>query len=471
MRPAMSKVLTWWFALLLLVACAPPLASSPERALPAPEIYRRVSPAVAFIETPAATGSGAVLAERYVVTNAHVVWPFTQARVVFADGAEFADAPVANWDLLADLAVIGPLDLDVAPLPMVNGERLPIGSDIYLIGYPGESDLYPQPAITRGILARTREWRPASLTYFQGDITIIGGQSGGVMVDGHSAVIGVSGFSFDVGFALAASITDLAERVEALLAEEARMGEGPPAPSGELDISGTLPGLWSTRAYLIDAEPGETITLTAESENDLAMFVSDLSGYTVEEVDGTTSGEETLAVTVDYNAPFFLVLYQLDPGAAAFSLAATHPLIPFPDREDGRALAAGEEVLASLDHAADVDDFLIDLRAEQVIEVFVDSMLIDPQVELSCLGCAEVFRSFDDDSGGGLFGVNARLIYRAPETATYLLRVSPFQGGEVNVGGYFLAVDEAPAGAVPAPYESEIEDDGSLPARERGKIG
>lgn len=73
------------------------------------DVFARVAPAVAFIETPTGTGSGVLIEDGYVVTNAHVVWPFQTVRVVFPDGSEFLDAPVLNWDLMADLAIIGPL--------------------------------------------------------------------------------------------------------------------------------------------------------------------------------------------------------------------------------------------------------------------------------------------------------------------------------------------------------------------------
>ena len=88
----------------------------------------------------------------YVVTNAHVVWPYAQVRVVFPDGSEFPNAPVHNWDLLGDLAVIGPLETAIEPAKLGDGETLGIGSDVYLIGYPGEVDQFPKPTLTRGLI-------------------------------------------------------------------------------------------------------------------------------------------------------------------------------------------------------------------------------------------------------------------------------------------------------------------------------
>ena len=97
---------------------APPPTPTPT---PAPvaftpaQIFTRVSPSVAFIQTPVGSGSGVLIQDGYVVTNAHVVWPFQEVRIVFSDGTEYLDTPVANWDLMGDLAVVGTNRYDHCP--------------------------------------------------------------------------------------------------------------------------------------------------------------------------------------------------------------------------------------------------------------------------------------------------------------------------------------------------------------------
>ena len=118
------------------------------------QIFAAISPSVAFIDLPDSSGSGFLIDGGYLVTNAHVVWPYTSARVVFPDGSEHKDVPVVNWDLLADLAVLGPVETRLPPLALADGEGLPIGSDVYLIGYPGEVEKHPQPTVTRGVISR-----------------------------------------------------------------------------------------------------------------------------------------------------------------------------------------------------------------------------------------------------------------------------------------------------------------------------
>ena len=114
------------------------------------EVFAKVAPSVAFVEVNDGSGSGFLVDGGYLITNAHVVWPHDKARVVFPDGSEHEDVPVRNWDLLADLAVLGPLDTKQPPLTLADGENLPIGSEIYLIGYPGEVEDLPEPTLTRG---------------------------------------------------------------------------------------------------------------------------------------------------------------------------------------------------------------------------------------------------------------------------------------------------------------------------------
>ena len=73
-----------------------PMPTPTPTPLTAADIFSRISPSVAFIETPAWSGSGVLVEGGYVVTNAHVVWPFQEVRVVFPDGSEYLNSPVLN---------------------------------------------------------------------------------------------------------------------------------------------------------------------------------------------------------------------------------------------------------------------------------------------------------------------------------------------------------------------------------------
>ena len=71
--------------------------------------------------------------------------------------------------------------------PFDTSNRLAIGADLFVIGYPGEEEAFPQPTISRGILSRYRLWPDQGATYLQTDASIDGVQSRGVLaaiVDG-----------------------------------------------------------------------------------------------------------------------------------------------------------------------------------------------------------------------------------------------------------------------------------------------
>ena len=198
----------------------------------------------------------------YVVTNAHVVWPFDAARIVFPDGSEFHGVRVKGWDLLADFAVLGPIDTPTDTLSLVDGESLPIGTDMFLIEYPGEVEEFPQPTLARGMLSRIREWESIGITYLQTDARVIGGQSGGAVVSNMGEVIGISGLAFTEGdFGLVASSADISPRVRRIITGGDPSGLGDrriPLEGGDLSHRVVLRNFWAQSAYVVN-EPSGTV--------------------------------------------------------------------------------------------------------------------------------------------------------------------------------------------------------------------
>src|SRR5215472_7112264 len=80
-------------------------------------------------------GSGIVLGERRVLTNAHNVRG-DQVMVTFADGRA-AEGTVAGHDIDADLAVID-VDTGGAPaLPWTDGTSASLGMPVFALSNPG----------------------------------------------------------------------------------------------------------------------------------------------------------------------------------------------------------------------------------------------------------------------------------------------------------------------------------------------
>lgn len=77
-------------------------------------------------------------------------------------------------------------------------------------------------------------------------------------------------------------------------------------------------------------------------------------------------------------------------------------------------------------------------------------MNLDTYLTVDFLGAAEDQVVVDDDSGEGIFGLNAKLIYRAPHSGRFRIVVNDAGGSLGGTGGYLLRVTEAPLGAIPA---------------------
>ncbi len=387
----------------------------------------------------------------YVLTNAHVVWPFEAVRIVFPNGEEYLETEVANVDLMADLAVLGPIETELEPQSLTDGESLVIGSNVYLIGYPGEFESFPQPTITQGLISRLREWEALDITYFQSDASIAGGQSGGALVSERGEIIGVSGFFFtEADFALVASAIDIKARAEGLVAGEDVSGLGTwrlPTDKPGLNAENVLiDNYWDTAAFIIN-EPGQTeLAIQVDSEIDISLLVTSIYGDEIIFANETAEGEESGEATLFLNAPHFVQIEKYTFASELIRIDSSHPLIPYSENRDQKLVQVGDTVQSMIDYPGDFDRFPIFLDAGEVINLQLESILIDPLVSIVP---DRNFRDeeylFDDDSGGGLFGLDAEFTYEAPESGRYNILVWDALGEQY--GGYTLTVSETYEGA------------------------
>lgn len=148
-------------------------------------------------------GSGFVVADDLVVTNAHVVAGEDETQVQLANGS-VEDATVVAYDPVRDLAVLRVNGLDLAPLPLRDADVGDIGG---VFGHPGGgpleisafqvgdeitavgTDVYDRQDSRRQVLVLASELRP--------------GDSGAALIDAAGNVIGVA-------FAVAPDKTDVA---------------------------------------------------------------------------------------------------------------------------------------------------------------------------------------------------------------------------------------------------------------------
>lgn len=66
--------------------------------------------------------------------------------------------------------------------------------------------------------------------------------------------------------------------------------------------------------------------------------------------------------------------------------------------------------------------------------------MIDPFLVIDFPGSSKAQVVEDDDSGGGVLGLNASIVYKAPITGRYLVIV--YDATPSKTGGYFLSVAE-----------------------------
>jgi putative serine protease PepD len=188
------------------------------------EIYKAISPGVAFISTTSYTqdfwgdvqegkgnGSGSVIDyEGHILTNYHVVEDAKKLTVNFG-GDKVYPATVVGGDPDTDLAVIKidpPPGLTVVPLG--DSDKLSVGQKVLAIGNPFGLDRTLTTGVISGLQRpiRARNNRPIDAA-IQTDASINPGNSGGPLLDKFGRMIGINsqilspaGGSVGVGFAI-----------------------------------------------------------------------------------------------------------------------------------------------------------------------------------------------------------------------------------------------------------------------------
>ena len=195
------------------------------------EVYKAVSPGVAFISTTSVgqdfwgdqvegkgEGSGSVIDnEGHILTNYHVVEDARKVTVSFG-GDKVYPATVVGKDPDTDLAVLKidpPAGLPVVPLG--DSDKLSVGQKVLAIGNPFGLDRTLTTGVISGLQRpiRARNNHPIDAA-IQTDASINPGNSGGPLLDKYGRMIGINsqilspggegGGSVGVGFAIPVNI-------------------------------------------------------------------------------------------------------------------------------------------------------------------------------------------------------------------------------------------------------------------------
>lgn len=194
-----------------------------------PEVVAEVAPSVVAVLTQSGEGSGVIWDEDgTIVTNAHVVGSVDEVVVAFADGKR-APAEVVATDEVVDIAVLR-AERDGLP-PATFSEDLPVVGELAIaVGNP----LGFENTVTAGIISGVRRAIPGSgvqtqslVDLIQTDAPISPGNSGGALVNGAGAVVGINvayippqARAVSIGFAIPAAtvvevVTELLDDGEA----------------------------------------------------------------------------------------------------------------------------------------------------------------------------------------------------------------------------------------------------------------
>ncbi len=204
----------------------PTSTATPTQVTPA-ELAVRVSSSIVFVETAARRGNGVLIEGGFVVTNAEVVWPFEEVRIVLPDGSEFLEVPVKGFDFISDLAVIGPIDSPTLGVELADSEFPEEGSDVFVIGYPGEPEDFGQPLVESRAARGTSDFEGIGITFLHTRaISLTYGESaslysGWALVSELGEVVGVLGRRPEgTPFEVSASTADILPRVRQIIAGE-----------------------------------------------------------------------------------------------------------------------------------------------------------------------------------------------------------------------------------------------------------
>jgi len=147
-------------------------------------------------------GSGIVLGEGRVLTNAHNVRG-DQVAVTFA-GGRTAEGSVAGHDIDGDLAVIAVDTGGVPALPWASGASAEIGMPVFALANPGGRGLRVTFGFVSGIERTFRGPRGRRITgSLEHTAPLLPGSSGGPVLDAAGQLLGINTNRLGEGFYLA----------------------------------------------------------------------------------------------------------------------------------------------------------------------------------------------------------------------------------------------------------------------------
>lgn len=143
--------------------------------------------AVATVFSGAGSGSAWLLAaDGHWLTNRHVVGDAKYVKLKLANGRELL-GEVLRSDARRDVALLKSEAVALSAFEVAEQEPT-TGTEVYAIGSPLGEKL--EGTVTRGIVSSLREFEQRR--YLQSDVKVLPGSSGGPLVDGRGALVGMT---------------------------------------------------------------------------------------------------------------------------------------------------------------------------------------------------------------------------------------------------------------------------------------
>ncbi len=422
-----------------------PTPTIPPTPLPDPrELGDRLAESVAQIETPRGSGAGFLVEGNYLVTSANVVWPFGTVTATFADGVKFENVPVVQWDLVADLAVIGPVATDAQPVAFYDGPDLRPGDAVLLLSNRDPLGKMPKLEIAEKDILDAWEWQKTGLTYFRIKALSSELPSGGLLFSETGQLVGFSNNSVASGlFGYMLSVSDIAFTLEKITSGEDADGvmrnlkDG--RKKGGLIHKAKIPYAFSMPTYVIWENPGTKV--------ELSIVFKEKKGFTFQilNVRGIVENLDLKKLSFDHKTDFITHLdapYFLEAFSYPYSIpnqgviGSDHRLIPYDDPDDNQHLAVDNEMFGISDYPGDRDIYFISLKGGETIRGHIESAMFKPAIAIS--------RAEPQESGKTLARsvtetpVGATVDFTAPDDGQYILYVS---GQHLSdIGAYYLSI-------------------------------
>jgi serine protease Do len=170
-------------------------------------------------------GSGVVITpDGFVLTSAHVVESAAHMRAIFMDGGELQAEPI-GVDPLSDLALLRVHVDALVPARLGDADRLRVGQLVVAIGNPHGF----AGSVTAGVVSALGRALPIHSAgrvidnVIQTDAALNPGNSGGALVEGRGAVVGINTAVAGFGLGLAVPINDATRRIVASLMRHGRV--------------------------------------------------------------------------------------------------------------------------------------------------------------------------------------------------------------------------------------------------------